>query len=611
MVKVKSERLGLLMIGSSLVVISVIIGLIFHYQKNVRRSQIREQGLGLARLLSSLPYDQLVTPGTNRGLLQVLQHKQTHSDFAYSAIVDTDGVPIAEGVSPGTIVPAVTFVGKPSTQLSEQILESSGDGRKVRDFCAPLVAAGEVVGYVRIGYFEPGYAVGMEQVPFFASLALPIFLLAPLFYLLVRREIRPLSEVNRQIQTQLETGQFQSVEINASGELHEFIERFNSFARRAEDHIHELELKERRMLTSAKVLSYQKAKTDSALEAIPDAAIVLDETGAVSFANSKVQIFLGVDPNEIEGKKPHEWCEDEDLLAFLGRYNGNSTPRRNTEPVEFSSANAPDKKLAASGYPLFSPRDASAVFGTLVVCRDVTAEAMAKQARSEFVAHVAHELKSPLNVLAMYGETLAGGGNDEQARVEAINVINDEVERLATLVNNLLNITKIEMGSVSLDRQRVKLPDLLRDVFESVGRSGKAAGMQLALDIPPEMSPVSLDKGLFRIAVNNLLTNAIKYNRPNGQVVLHGEETRGEIKISVRDNGLGIAPADLARIFDKFYRSEDEQGREKSGHGLGLPLARDIVELHHGKIEVRSEPEKGSEFAIRLRKNVELVQEAI
>jgi signal transduction histidine kinase len=212
----------------------------------------------------------------------------------------------------------------------------------------------------------------------------------------------------------------------------------------------------------------------------------------------------------------------------------------------------------------------------------------------------------------MYAEMLAGeDGEAKETRVEAVNVINDEVERLSMLVKNLLNITKIEMGSVSLDRQRVKLVDLLKDVLESVGRGGRAAGMELTLDLPHELSPVSVDKDLFRIAVNNLLTNAIKYNRPDGKVTLAAEETREEIRIVVRDQGIGICPEETQRIFEKFFRSEDEQVRQKTGHGLGLPLARDIVELHHGRIEVQSEPGEGSEFAIRLKKNLGLVQEAI
>jgi signal transduction histidine kinase len=167
------------------------------------------------------------------------------------------------------------------------------------------------------------------------------------------------------------------------------------------------------------------------------------------------------------------------------------------------------------------------------------------------------------------------------------------------------------MGSISLDRQRVKLADLLKDVCESIGRSGRAAGMNLNVDLPHEMSPVSVDKELFRIAVTNLLTNAIKYSWPEGRVTVAADETEEEIQITVTDEGLGIDRRDLDRIFEKFFRCEDEEVRKRTGNGLGLSLAKDIVELHHGKIQVKSEKGQGSEFTICLKKSLGLLQEAI
>lgn len=612
MVKVKGERLGLLMIGSSILVIVVIVAVLFHSQQEARRSQVRAQGINLARLLASLPYEHLVARDGSSEVLRVAEQSQSASEFAYCVVVNAEGNPLTQVASPGTAVPPLAFPETPAFWLREQTLASRADGRSILDFSAPVLSEEGVAGYVRVGYFEPGYPLGVQQLSFFATLALPIFLLTPIFYFLVRREIRPLSAVNEQIQTRLETGRFHNVEIRATGELQAFIQRFNEFAERAENQIHELELKETRMLTSSKILSFQKARVESALEALPDATIVLDETGVVTFANSKLQVFLNADPKAIQGKRPAEWCEDPELLAFLARFNGNPTRVRNTEPKEFCPVRVPDKKLSASAYPLFSPRGSSKVHGTLVVCRDITTEVSARQARGEFVAHVAHELKSPLNVLAMYGEQLAERGEEsEEFRVEAANVILDEVDRLSTLIHNMLNITQIEMGSISVDRQRVKLGELLEDIVETAGRAGKAAGVRVQLDLPYELSPVSVDKGLFRVAVNNLLTNAIKYTDPGGEVTLTAEENEHEIRISVRDTGVGIAPEDMGKIFDKFFRSEDEAVRKKAGHGLGLSLTKEIVELHHGQIEAQSAHGQGSEFSIRLKKSAGAVQQSI
>ena len=191
--------------------------------------------------------------------------------------------------------------------------------------------------------------------------------------------------------------------------------------------------------------------------------------------------------------------------------------------------------------------------------------------------------------------------------MEAANVINDEVERLSDLINNLLSITKIEMGSLGLDRQRVRVVEFLADAFETIRRSAPEE-LQFEVDIPREMSALLLDKDLMRVAVNNLLTNAIKYNQPNGKVTLQATETEDAVLIQVIDTGIGISSDDCEQIFDKFYRSEDEAVRRRSGHGLGLSLAREIVQLHHGTLDVESIVGQGTTFTLRLGKDVSLLR---
>jgi signal transduction histidine kinase len=218
------------------------------------------------------------------------------------------------------------------------------------------------------------------------------------------------------------------------------------------------------------------------------------------------------------------------------------------------------------------------------------------------MAHVAHEIKAPLNVVSMYGESLLG----EQAgsldyRTEASNVISDEVERLATLVNTLLSIARIESGAVAIDRQRVRLQDFLEDAVTAVSRTAHTKSLQFLVDVPKDVNPIYVEKELFRVAINNLLTNAIKYNRDRGEVTVSVEEVGGQLCIRVRDTGIGISETDLPHIFDKFYRSDDAEIQKRSGHGLGLSLAREIVGLHGGVIEVESAPGEGTEFSIVLR----------
>ena len=248
--------------------------------------------------------------------------------------------------------------------------------------------------------------------------------------------------------------------------------------------------------------------------------------------------------------------------------------------------------------------------GLLVVLRDVSAIQAERENQAEFLAHMAHELKAPLNVIAMYSESLLGEESaDENFRIDACNVIHDEVDRLNGLINNIFSIGRMEGGHVTIDRQRVRTRELLTDVFETVSRGGDDLDLEFVLDIPDTMQPIYADKQLFSVALNNILTNAIKYNRPEGRVTLTAEEHDEGLLIRISDTGLGIPEDDIDQIFEKFYRSEDEAARKVTGHGLGLSLVKEIIALHGGEVRVTSTLGEGSEFAFFFDRNAALFRE--
>ena len=166
----------------------------------------------------------------------------------------------------------------------------------------------------------------------------------------------------------------------------------------------------------------------------------------------------------------------------------------------------------------------------------------------------------------------------------------------------------MEMGSVKVERTRTRLVDLLRDALITTERDAKSAGVTVHLSEPPQPCVVQVDKDLMPIAVNNLLTNAVKYNRAEGEVYMTLAEDDACITISVRDTGIGIAAEDQERIFDKFYRVDSDAVTARSGHGLGLALAKEIVLAHLGELEIESTLGEGTEFRIVLKKTPILVQ---
>jgi PAS domain S-box-containing protein len=401
------------------------------------------------------------------------------------------------------------------------------------------------------------------------------------------------------------------MQAGTSGQVGAFVHSFNQFVELTQERLENAQTKHTGMLASSKVVSYQKARIESILETLPDAAMVLDETGTVTFANAKVETLIGVAQDEVLGRKPPEWCDKPALLEFLAQYHGTTARLHRAESMQFRPDASSAKQIEVGAYPLVRARSGPEFLGTLMLFRDVTSAMLRKQRQVEFVSHVAHELKSPLNTLALYTETLVGKeGESEEFRVEACSVIQDEVERLSDMIGTLLSIARIESGQVSLERQRVRPNEFMTDTLEAASRS-RASKLTFRLEAPQELSPIFVDKGLMRVVLNNLLTNAIKYNREDGEVVLSAEENADAFVFRVRDTGLGIAAADKERIFQKFFRSDAPSISAIEGHGLGLTLAKQIVELHGGEIEVETTPGEGSEFSVALPKTPALLTERV
>lgn len=589
------------MIVASLLAILAVIGSMIRYQLNSTESQIRSQGLSLVGVLSRLPYQQLASPGPGLGPIQIVYQSHPTDEFAYAAVVNTEGQPVQAAASAGIAIPPATLPITPGNASGERLALLPGTGTPIIEFYAPLWSEGTVAGHIRLGYYQPSGTIPLAQVPLLASVAFPIFLLTPLFYLLLQREIMPLKSASRELQKQLEDGRFGQLKLKVSGEFGEFIQRFSTFMDRAQARINELESIRTRSEVSQKMLSYKRERVEAVLQAHPDMFLVLDETGIPTIVSDKLLALLDLSKDSVVDHRTYSWCQDPKLTEFLVQCGETNRAGYVAGTVEFTPNTAPDRTVEISAYPLFSPKDKTVVLGTLVIFRDVTSFMAAKRSQGEFVAHIAHELKTPLNVLATYSEALQDEqGTNESFRVEAYNVIHDEVERLSGLISNLLSITQIQMGNTLIDRRRVRLGDLLEDALENVSRSSHDKGIEFSLDIQRNLPALSIDKDLFRVAINNLLTNAIKYSQDGGSVLLSAEEDGDSLFIRVKDTGIGIAPEEQERIFEKFYRSDQEEVRAQTGHGLGLSLAKEIIELHRGRLTVKSAPGDGTEFTIVL-----------
>jgi len=240
--------------------------------------------------------------------------------------------------------------------------------------------------------------------------------------------------------------------------------------------------------------------------------------------------------------------------------------------------------------------------GVVTVLRDITKEVEADRTKSEFVSTVSHELRTPMTAIKGYTDLLYAGAvgpiNDEQERF--LGIIRNNADRLTALINDLLDISRVETGRVRFELQPVQIGDVIADVVNALAIPAEAKHQTLTYEVVGGMPDVMGDRDRLNQVLTNLVGNAIHYTSEGGEIEVRTYPVEGAVRVDVRDTGIGIAPDDLGRIFERFYRADHPLVREASGSGLGLSITRMFVEMHGGRVWVESEPGEGSTFTFIL-----------
>jgi len=233
--------------------------------------------------------------------------------------------------------------------------------------------------------------------------------------------------------------------------------------------------------------------------------------------------------------------------------------------------------------------------------RDVGRELQMAEMRSQFIASVSHELKTPLTAIRIFAETLRMGRlKDSQAKREYLDTIVNESHRLTRLLNNVLDFSKIEKGQRTYRKELASLAEIVQAAAQATQYPLKQQGFHLKVHVEDNLPDVLVDRDAIEQAILNLLSNAMKYSGESRQIDLRVQKRAGHAVIEVSDHGIGIEPAQQKRIFEKFYRVPSEENERIPGTGLGLALVFHIVKAHDGHVEVRSVLGKGSTFSIHL-----------
>lgn len=409
----------------------------------------------------------------------------------------------------------------------------------------------------------------------FLAAFIAIVLTTVFAFFLSTRITAPLRKM-RQVAFEMARGKFDSkVPIVTHDEIGELAMAFNQMGRQLQFHIN--------------ALNQEKEQLASILSSMADGVITLNRNGEVLITNPPADRFLQA--------WYYEQGQRDDLSPLPPQVNELFTKAVAEEKEQAAEIALQGRNWVIVMTPLYNGK---VIRGAVAVLRDMTEERRLDKLRKDFIANVSHELRTPIAMLQGYSEAIVDdiAATDEEKK-ELAKVIYDESLRMGRLVNDLLDLARMEAGHLTLHKERVPLRSYTERIIHKFQALAKEKGVRLLVDINEEFV-VLLDPDRIEQVLTNLIDNALRHTDDGGEVrvIVDGDEEA--VRISVRDSGSGIAEEDLPFVFERFYKADKARTRGRSGTGLGLAIAKNIVEAHKGTIAVHSKLGEGTTFTFTL-----------
>ena len=373
---------------------------------------------------------------------------------------------------------------------------------------------------------------------------------------------------------------------NVSNEVQELFNSFNNMSKR-------LRIYEEQNIEQ---LTLERNKLEAILMSIANGVVVCDNNDNVVLVNNHAQTLLEITEKQMLGTKIQNYVDTENNYCFKDKIEEFKSDENKFVTFNINVDNHIIKSVIS---PMYTKN--KEYVGYIIVMIDITKETEMDIMRSQFISNVSHELRTPVTVLRSYIDTLYTMGEefDSETQKEFLGVINNEIIRLHTMVNDILDFSRINSG-VQLEKTYNSLPLLVENCVQQMRILAYDKGLNIEISKEDDIPDILFNYDAIERALRNLLSNAIKYSPDNSNIKIKLYKDAENVCLSVTDNGCGIAPQHLKKIFDRFYRVENNAHTIK-GTGIGLNLVKTTIEKHHGgKVFVESELGKGSTFGFRL-----------
>ncbi|MDL1963597.1 MAG: cell wall metabolism sensor histidine kinase WalK [Deltaproteobacteria bacterium] len=494
-----------------------------------------------------------------------------------------------------------------ATGLPHQIFKVGGSGDTIYQFAKPVFENGEKTGAVRIGLRLPGISTfSMERISLLAMLSFFIISAVIITYYGFAQVLKPIEELKGNIIDTCNCSGAVFDNTSQGSEIARFIENLKRSLVQFKDKFEKIKNDNEDLISKSSVLMFEKKQVINILDSMDFGIVVTDIQNNITHMNNYMLNLLSRKLEDVLDQSLGDVLANEKIESFVLQHQtikpGGSTGHIETTFSDIASEEVFRVSLCYLG------DDGRAPIGKIIFVKNIAGEKSGEKTQQDFIAHISHELLTPLTTIKSYNEMLMDGEiENREMQKEFYNTISEETSRLSRLIRNLLNISKIEMGSLTINKGLVKTNWLFEDCVSAIEPSALSKNITIEKILPDEFPSIIGDKELLKVAINNILSNAVKYTPEGGTITFSINDRNNIVIYEVTDTGYGIADKDISNIFDKFYRSADPNIIERPGTGLGLSITSEIIKLHGGKIEVQSEPGKGTCFTIILPKNEQAV----
>jgi two-component system, NtrC family, sensor histidine kinase KinB len=344
-----------------------------------------------------------------------------------------------------------------------------------------------------------------------------------------------------------------------------------------------------------------KKQTEAVIKSVAEGLLVVDSSGNVIMMNPAAEKLLGVSKKDKIGRSVLENLKEEQMISLV-----KNVPGSGSREIELVSCEDETKKILRASSAVIENENGHTV-GMVSVLSDITKQRELDQLKSNFVASVSHELRTPLVAIEKSITLILSNaaGPISQNQEQFLSIAERNIKRLSLLINDLLDLSKLEAGKMELTRELCSIESMIDESFKSFDTWASTKSIRMEKNIHGPISDLYADPNRINQVFNNLIGNAIKFTPNNGSIVIEAsfDNENKEIKVIVQDTGSGIAQSDLKKVFDKFYQAVGKSHSEIIGTGIGLSIAKEIVELHGGRIWAESEQGHGAGFIFTLPLN--------